>query len=89
MDISCKLLKSGRVAADGVWSPGEGIEINTVAVGTPDNFLGSLTVTSPGQPPLHTPVDSKNMGEASRAGDAARLGKLQLQKCWGKVGPSI
>ncbi len=83
-NLSCKLLEGGNVGATDVISLGNG-----VVAGTPKKFAGLSIMTSPSQPPLQTPVDSRNLGKDSVAGQAAALGKLQLEKCWGKVGPSI
>jgi hypothetical protein len=88
-NLSCKLFESGKVAAIGDTSPGDGSHINLVVVGTPDKFIGSSNYTNPEQPPIHIPVDSRNLGDDSLAGQAAALAKLKLQKCWDKVGPSF
>jgi hypothetical protein len=87
--LLCRDLKNGNVATIGTRVPKDGVEIKTMTVGTPDQFIGVSTRTTLGEPPMQTPVDSKNLGENSLAGDVAALGKLQLQKCWAKVGPSI
>ena len=87
--LLCRDLKNGHVAAIGTVVPREGVEIKTTTVGAPDKFVGNSIRTAPDEPPSVTPIDSENLGENSLAGDAAALGKLELQKCWARIGPSI
>jgi hypothetical protein len=88
-NLSCKLFERGKVGVIGDISLENGGKIQTVAAGTPEKFFGSTIYRNPEQPPLEIPVDSRNLGDNSLEGQAASLAKLDLKKCWAKVGPSF
>jgi hypothetical protein len=92
--LSCKALENGNMEARSLLFPREGAEIKSVVVGTPENFTGLTTYTSPEQllknrPPQQIPVNSGNVGNGLLTDMATVISKQQLQKCFAKGVPSV
>ena len=88
-NLSCHDLGGGNIAAIGVRSPKEGVEIRTTTIGTLNRFVGGSTLKMIGAPPLETSVESARIGENSAAGAAAKIGQQDLRSCLTKIGQSL
>jgi hypothetical protein len=87
--LSCNITNGGGVEAHNYITGNDGVEIETIVVGTPDKFTGVSIITTPKQAPIRTQFDSTNLNPDSDAGSSAALAKAFLRECWSKITPSV